>query len=62
MYFRNKVFIVIIIHSFLGSFPWIAALGYEDGQGKLDFLCGAALITDQHILTAAHCVYERPDL
>nr|XP_053648149.1 proclotting enzyme-like isoform X1 [Cherax quadricarinatus] len=43
-------------------YPWLAALGYVDGQGKVEFLCGAALITHQHLVTAAHCVRSRSDL
>lgn len=46
----------------VGRYPWIAALGYEDGQGVIEFLCGGALITNQHIVTAAHCVRNRNDL
>ncbi|XP_045617610.1 venom serine protease Bi-VSP isoform X2 [Procambarus clarkii] len=45
-----------------GLYPWLAALGYADGQGKIEFLCGAALLTHQHVVTAAHCVRNRNDL
>lgn len=46
----------------IGMYPWLAALGYEDGQGEVDFLCGGALVTHQHVITAAHCVRNRNDL
>ncbi|KAB7503551.1 Venom serine protease Bi-VSP [Armadillidium nasatum] len=45
-----------------GSWPWLAALGYKTFQNQYDFLCGGALITERHILTAAHCVHRRNDL
>ena len=35
-----------------GGWPWIAALL----QGDDVPYCGAVLITDQHVLTASHCV------
>lgn len=46
----------------IGRYPWLAALGFEDGKGVIEFLCGAALITNQHVVTAAHCVRNRNDL
>ncbi|XP_045126208.1 venom serine protease Bi-VSP-like isoform X2 [Portunus trituberculatus] len=45
-----------------GSHPWLAALGYENSRGDITFLCGGALVTNQHVVTAAHCVKDRPDL
>ena len=36
-----------------GEWPWIAALMNNGRQ-----FCGGSLITDRHILTAAHCVAQ----
>lgn len=47
-----------------GDWPWIAALGYEAKTSKerIKWLCGGSLVSSNHVLTAGHCVYNRPDL
>lgn len=46
-----------------GAWPWIALLGYRDATtGKIDYLCGGALVSHTHVVTAAHCVHNKNDL
>jgi len=37
------------------EWPWLAALVHKDGRGSGQY-CGATLISDTHVLTAAHCI------
>lgn len=39
------------------EFPWHASLYHESGEQK-KFFCGASIIQENLLITAAHCVYD----
>ncbi|ETN60940.1 CLIP-domain serine protease subfamily B [Anopheles darlingi] len=43
-----------------GDFPWAALLFYDTGRNRTVPNCGGTLITNNHVITAAHCVVDRP--
>ncbi|CAH0728369.1 unnamed protein product, partial [Brenthis ino] len=46
----------------LGQFPWVVRLGYSlQEYNDFDWMCGGALLTDLHLITAAHCVKAEDD-
>merc|ERR1712106_485981 len=38
-----------------GQFPWMVSLIYKNKRGRSIPLCGGALVSSQHMITAAHC-------
>jgi len=43
--------------TFEGEYPWMVAI-YLHGNGKSEFWCGGALVSRNHIVTAAHCTKD----
>lgn len=40
-----------------GQFPWQVGITYTRNDGAL-FFCGGALVSEQFVLTAAHCAVK----
>ena len=50
---RREILDVVYPHTAIGQ------LQFEDVAAGEEFLCTATLFTERHILTCAHCIYDR---
>lgn len=46
-----------------GEWPWMTAMFHSQGQGQAPyFKCGATLLSDKWVATAAHCTLTLPQI
>ncbi|GAV01811.1 hypothetical protein RvY_12461-2 [Ramazzottius varieornatus] len=45
----------------LGEWPWQIRLGAKQGRNLISWFCGGSIISENYILTAAHCLESGPN-
>uniref|UniRef100_A0A1B6E6T3 Peptidase S1 domain-containing protein n=1 Tax=Clastoptera arizonana TaxID=38151 RepID=A0A1B6E6T3_9HEMI len=61
---QNKDSVTMIMHGTkaeLGEWPWAAGLYHQAYNSSWEFYCGATLISESSLITAAHCVWDNDD-
>ncbi|EGK97503.1 AGAP013020-PA [Anopheles gambiae str. PEST] len=46
------------VHAHKGMFPWAAPIFHTGSSSKPRYICGSTILTERHLVTAAHCVYN----
>ncbi|XP_052751870.1 serine protease gd-like [Galleria mellonella] len=41
-----------------GDWPWLVAI-YRRKDGSLTFICSGTLVSDRHVISAAHCMHQK---
>ncbi|CAK1590142.1 unnamed protein product [Parnassius mnemosyne] len=41
-----------------GEWPWLVAI-YQNKDRTLSFVCSGTLVSDRHVITAAHCIHNK---
>lgn len=56
---RSGGFIVGGTRTKVGEYPHMAAIGWHEDDGTVQFKCGGSLISYRFVMTAAHCTSQR---